>query len=63
MGAPENATIINFYDEDFKDRAVLIPKNKRYVYCLSREGVLKLLMADLGQKIFNLTGGINALAQ
>ena len=44
-GHLENATIINFYDEDFKDKAKLIPKDKEvYVYCLSGEGVLKPLI-------------------
>lgn len=63
-GHLENATIINFYDEDFKDKAMLIPKDKEvYVYCLSggRSSEAANILADLGQKkIFNLTGGINA---
>ena len=63
-GHLKNATIINFYDKDFKDKAKLIPKDKEvYVYCLSggRSSEAANILADLGQKkIFNLTGGINA---
>ena len=63
-GHLENATVINFYDEDFNEKAKLIPKEKEvYVYCLSgsRSYEAAKILADLGQKkVFNLTGGINA---
>ena len=60
----ENASTIDFYDENFKDKIAKIQKNKTvYVYCKSggRSSKAAQLLVDAGHsKVINLQGGIMA---
>lgn len=64
QGHIPEASTINFYAADFKEKVNLIQKDKEvYVYCRSgnRSGQAAKIMMDLGfQKVNNLIGGIGA---
>ncbi len=63
-GVIEDATLMNFYEEDFKDRVAKLDKDKPVaVYCKSggRSGQAMTMMRDMGFKeVYNLNGGIDA---
>jgi thioredoxin len=63
-GQIENASTIDFYDENFKDKIAKIQKDKTvYVYCKSggRSSKAAQLLVNAGQsKVINLQGGIMA---
>ena len=64
QGHLKQATLINFYDEDFKNRIQQLSKDKTYyVYCRSggRSGKTLNLMKEAGfKRVFDLQGGITA---
>ena len=61
-GYINNASTINLYDEDFKDKINLIPKDKEiYVYCKAggrSSEAAELLQSNGFNRIYNLEGGI-----
>jgi thioredoxin len=63
-GQIENASTIDFYDKNFKDKIAKIQKDKTvYVYCKSggRSSKAAKLLVEAGQsKVINLQGGIMA---
>lgn len=63
----EDATLIDFYADNFKQQLSTLDKNKNYlIYCRSgnRSGQTIKIMEDLGFKTFyELEGGINAWGQ
>ena len=63
-GAIENASTIDFYDQDFELKISKIPKDKTvFVYCKSggrSSQVAKLLIKSGHAKVVNLNGGIMA---
>lgn len=63
-GTIPNASIINFYDEDFVDKINLMNKDKEiYVYCRSGGRSAKaadLLLKNGFKNVYNLDGGITA---
>lgn len=63
-GYISNASMINFYDENFVEKINLIPKDKEvYVYCKAggRGSQAALLLQKNGfTKVYNLEGGIMA---
>ena len=58
-----NATLVNFYDADFKTKVQALDKDKTYlVYCAAggRSSKASTLMTDNGIKaVYNLQGGFN----
>lgn len=63
-GHLDNAVNINFYNEDFKSSLSKLDKSKTYfVYCKSsgRSSKACNMLSEFGfEKIYNLTGGIDA---
>lgn len=63
-GHIENASIIDFYDENFKEKAGMIQADKEvYVYCFSggRSGEAAKFLLEKGHpKVYNLIGGTRA---
>jgi rhodanese-related sulfurtransferase len=61
-GHIENAIMIDFYAEDFRDEIAQLDREKSYfVYCRSgnRSGQAVDIMRELGfQKVYNLSAGI-----
>lgn len=57
-----NAQLLNFYDEQFREKLEQLDKNKTYyVYCRSggRSSRAVALMREMGfQRVYNLEGGI-----
>lgn len=64
QGHIEGATLINFYDSNFKDQVDELDKTQTvYVYCRSggRSGNAARVMEDLGfQNVVDLSGGITS---
>jgi rhodanese-related sulfurtransferase len=62
-GHLQNATTINFYDADFKEKASKLDKTKPvYVYCAAggRSAKASKILQDAGFKtVYNLLGGFN----
>jgi len=60
----EDATLIDFQSEDFKERIQQLDKNKPvYIYCRSggRSGMASEVMSELGfSEVYDLEGGILA---
>ncbi len=62
-GHLENAVNINWYDSDFVDQLIVVPKeNTLYVYCKKgvRSAKAAALLDSLGYKAIDLTGGYDA---
>ncbi len=62
-GHLQNATTINFFDADFKEKIDKLDKNKRvYVYCAvgGRSAKASKILQESGFKaVYNLLGGFN----
>jgi len=62
-GHLENAVNVNWYDTDFTEQFVAIPKNKTiYVYCKKggRSAKAQEKLSSLGYDVINLEGGYDA---
>ncbi|CAM1345640.1 rhodanese-like domain-containing protein [Tenacibaculum amylolyticum] len=63
-GHIENAAVINYFGDDFKEKAQQLDKNKPvYLYCKSgkRSAKASKVLGELGfTKIYDLQGGYNA---
>ncbi len=61
-GHIENAVLIDFYSENFKDELAQLDREKTYfVYCRSgnRSGQAVAIMSEMGfQEVYNLSAGI-----
>jgi len=64
QGHIENASVLNFYDDNFESKLAFIQKDKPvYVYCKSggRSGKAAKLLSKLGQyEVYNLSDGLMA---
>ena len=66
-GHIENAIMINFYSETFRDNIGNLDRNKTYlIYCDvgNRSGVTLALFEELGfMEVYNMSGGLNIWLQ